>query len=148
MPANVTWVVVADGARARFFVNEGAGTGLRQMPETVMEGDRGLPHEMYDQKPGRGFASRGGQRHGMEEPASRDPVERAFLKQVLDRLEEAQRDGAFDRLVIVAAPIALGEIRETIAAPLQGVLIETFDKDLTRAPLEDVARLVADTVRL
>jgi protein required for attachment to host cells len=136
-----TWVVVADGARARLFAHIGAGTGLEPVADGVMEGSRAPERELGTDAPGRAFDSIGGQRHAVEPRVSlHDAAETAFLKRVVQRLAASHEDGAFDRLVVIAAPRALGELRRLLPASVAETLDESIAKDLTRAPLDQIER--------
>lgn len=145
MPHETTWVVVADGARARILEALGVGAGLRQIENGVMAGSRELASEIGSDRPGRSYESVGGQHHAVEPHTPvRESLERAFIEAVIDRLVEAKKGGQFDRLVFAAAPHALGTFRALAPAALQQKVVGTLDKDLTREPNEAIAEAVRD----
>ncbi|MEZ5668261.1 MAG: host attachment protein [Alphaproteobacteria bacterium] len=135
----VTWVVIADGQHARIVANDGPGKGLYQVPGGAMEGDARRGRDIVADRPGRSFDSAGQHRHGME-PSSdpRQLVEDAFLHGLLDRLSAAEAEGAFDRLVLVAEPKALGTLRKHMPQALSGRLSGDLAKDLTKTPLDQL----------
>ncbi|MEZ5840617.1 MAG: host attachment protein [Hyphomicrobiales bacterium] len=136
----VTFVVVADGARARVFRNEGPGKGLVAEPEMSMDGDRRMALEMMSDRPGRSFDSHGVGRHAMEPAVDpRDAVEKEFLEELVMRLDDAAKAGAYDRLVLAAAPRALGELRGMLPATVADRLAGEIAKDLTRLPTAELA---------
>lgn len=55
-----------------------------------------------------------------------------------DRLGEKLAAGAFQHLVIVAAPAALGQIRPQLSKALQAAVIAELPKDLTNAPTPEL----------
>jgi protein required for attachment to host cells len=63
-----SWIVVADGAKARIFENHGPGKGLSARPEEEMH--RALPpsRDIASDKPGRSHDRNGPGRHAMEPP--------------------------------------------------------------------------------
>jgi hypothetical protein len=64
MAKKKTWILVADGARARIFINEGPGTGLRGLAGADYEADHRPTHEIGVERPGRTQESLGdGTRH-------------------------------------------------------------------------------------
>lgn len=143
MKAKTTWILVADGARARILQGQGPGQGLIQIPDGVFEGSRDLARDVGTDRPGRSVESVGGQRHAVEpHTPMRDQIETAFLQGVVDRLDKESKAGRFDALVVVAAPHALGTIRKIAPAALQEKIVATLDKDLTRAPIGDVEAAV------
>ncbi|MEJ1157667.1 host attachment protein [Prosthecomicrobium sp. N25] len=147
MKAKKTWIVAADGARARLFARE--GNTFVQVHDGVFEGGRDLAHDVGSDRPGRTHESSGPMRHSVEPKIDyRDKVEAAFLDGVIARLEAERRAGNLDRLVLVAAPEALGHLRRAMPEPLAETVVGTIPKDLTHAPLEQVVDTVTAAVPL
>lgn len=101
-----TWIVVADGARARFFT--ASEDGRKLVPARDFKSD----------KPGRSYSSsRSGVRHAFEPPHDYHKIEKhRFSESVAKALDEASESKAFDRLVLVAPHRSLGELRELLSA--------------------------------
>lgn len=111
------WIVLADAARARILSCEGrACHGLKDVEALSHSESRAYNRDLVTDRPGRSWASASGDaRHGMDEPT--DPAQRErerFARQVADRLLEAFREGAYKRLVIIAAPTFLGVLRDLL----------------------------------
>ena len=135
----VTWVVVADGARARVFRNDGPGKGLAAEPDFSMDGDRRHAIEMTTDRPPRAFDSHGVGRHAMEPRVDpRDAVEKDFLEELAAKLDDAAKAEAYDRLVLVAALRALGALRPMLPAAVADKLAGEVAKDLTKLPTADL----------
>ncbi len=141
----VTWIVVADGARARVFVNDGIGKGLSERPDLALATDSRRNRDIQADRPGRTFDSAGEGRHAMEprtDPHQHD--EREFIRDVVDRLNGFAQRGAFERLVLVAAPRALGDMRQLMPKPLSARVVGTVAKDLTKAEPADIETHLED----
>jgi protein required for attachment to host cells len=127
-----TWILVADQARARIF--HGQGNSRLHEVETLLNPDARInEQEIVSDRPGRAFDSAGSGRHSMGSPV--DPKEEEairFAKQVTDRLERGRQEGAFERLVLVAAPHFLGLLRKDLHTPLASMVSHELNKDLTR----------------
>ena len=141
MKKTVTWVLIADGAQARVLENTGPGKGLRPVDGLDFAIDPLQAQDIMADRPGR---SRGpsGQGHSAMEPKT-DPVEHReteFLKSLALMLERQQQKGAYDRLVIAASPIALGDIRKAISPLVRKTVMAELDKDLTNLPTADLSR--------
>src|SRR5215207_4514376 len=110
MKPTITWIVVADGNQAKVFEHDGPGKGLHAVRELQFGQEHLRAREIMADKPGRAGNPAGpGSRASMEYHT--DPVdvrERRFVEHLADVLEEKHRAGAFQRLVIAAAPAALG----------------------------------------
>lgn len=129
MKKTVTWILIANGAQARIVEYTGPGKGLRQVDGMEWAIEPLMAHELVTDRPG-------GNRIGGMEPRT-DPVEHReaeFVKSVTAALERPQQNGAFDRLVIVAAPIALGDIRKTLSPGVKKLVVGELNKDLTNLP--------------
>ncbi|HWA18081.1 MAG TPA: host attachment protein [Devosia sp.] len=133
----VTWIVVADGAQAKIFENDGPGKGLRPLPDLNREQDHLQAREIMADKPGRSYSSAGpGSRSSIEYHT--DPVEvreRRFVEDLAGRLEASRADGAFQRLVIAAAPNALGDLRPALSEAVRKTIVAELPKDLTNVPI-------------
>ena len=141
MKKTVTWVLIADGAQARVLENTGPGKGLQQVGGLEWSIDPLQAQDIVSDRPGRSFASHGTGRSAMEPKT--DPVdhrETEFVKSVAATMDRKLQDGAFDRLIIVAAPIALGDIRKAITASVKKTIIAELNKDLTNLPTAQLAQ--------
>jgi protein required for attachment to host cells len=109
---NKTYVLIADGARARLFVVAEGTADLKPAFGQEFIGTNLPSREIGSDRPGRSFDSAGFGRHAMEPPT--DPhrhAERVFAQEVAAVLEDARRRNEFQDLVVVAPPKALGDMR-------------------------------------
>ena len=112
----------------------GPGKGLKQV-----EGlDWGIePLQAQDIVTDRPGSKSGGGAYGGGMESRTDPVahrETEFVKSVAAMLDRQQQKGAFDRLVIAAAPIALGDLRKSISPAVKKLVVAELNKDLTNLP--------------
>lgn len=129
MKKPVTWVVIADGSRAKIF--EAASQG-----KILQKSELSTPHppsrDLTSDRPGRTFDSVGEGRHAKVPPT--DPHEKAeadFLRSLAKQLEDAQQKKEFDKLVVIAAPRALGTLRGFFPGQLAGSIAREISHDLT-----------------
>jgi len=140
MKKTVTWILIADGAQARVLENTGPGKGLQQVQGLDWTMTPLQAQDIQADKPGRSFSSNGSGRSAMEPKT--DPVEHReteFCKSLAATLDRKQQDGAFHRLIVVAAPIALGDIRKAISPNVKKTILAELDKDLTNLPTAQLA---------
>jgi protein required for attachment to host cells len=134
-----TWILLADGTRARIVCNTGPGKGLQEVPGMEFEGDNFRPGDVLTDRPGRTFDSAGSNRHAME-PHS-DPqreAKRSFAADMVAELEKQLQAQSFDRLVLVAAPATLGDIRKILPKPLLAVVYGEISKNLVQVPNDEL----------
>ncbi|MNL27888.1 Protein required for attachment to host cell [compost metagenome] len=121
--------------------HSGPGKGLA----TVKGLDWSIPplqtQDINADRPGRSFSSVGPGRSAMEpktDPA--DHREAEFVRSVAGILDEKAKSGAFDRLVIAAAPIALGNLRKAMSEHVKKTVVAELNKDLTNVPTPQLDR--------
>ena len=141
MKAKVTWIVIADGNQAKIFEHDGPGKGLKPLKDLQFEQEPLKAQEIMADKPGRSFTSAGpGSRSSME--YSSDPVavrERKFIEKLAAVLNQKQQEHKFDRLVIAAAPAALGDIRPALSDQVKDTILAELPKDLINTPIAKLA---------
>lgn len=137
MKPTVTWIVIADGNQARVFEHQGPGRGLVPVRELQFEQEPLRTGEIMADKPGRtGTGPSSGARSAMDYRS--DPVqvrERRFVEKLARVLDEKLTEGRFARLVIAAAPMALGNIRPALSEGVRGTILGELPKDLTNVPI-------------
>jgi len=145
----VTWVVVADGTQARVFENTGPGKGLHPVDGLRREIEPLQASEIMADRPGRSLSSVGSGRSAME--YTTDPVEvreARFVREIADMLEEKRAGGAYDRLILAAAPNALGDMRKVMTPAVKQTLMAELPKDLTNLPKPELDRHFASMLAI
>ena len=130
----VTWVLVADGAYAQVFEHGGPGKGLTAIKELHFEQEPLRARDINSDRPGRHAGGGVGNRSGMEEADPVDVREQRFVKSVAEKLETMRQQGRFDRLIIAAAPSALGDLRPALSDQVKQTIMAELPKDLTNVP--------------
>lgn len=145
MKRTVTWIVVADHQRARVYENDGPGKGMAAVPGLAFETHLPRDREIMADKPGRGHESATTGRHAMEPRTDAHRLEgRRFVETVAGALDDAAKRGAFDRLVVVAPPRALGEFRDILPERVRDRVSGELAEDLTKTPEPELAGRLGD----
>ena len=142
-----TWILVADGARARMLLNTGPGKGVEAIEGFDFRSDHPPSGDIMADAEGRTFDARGAGRHAMERPS--DPhrnAKKAFADYIATVLDERAARGSYDRLVIVAPPQALGDLRSALSPLVRGKVSAELSKDLTHTRNEDLPDHLADVL--
>jgi len=150
MKKAVTWIVVADGARARIVRQTGAGKPLEALPgKEFLNPEPERTRELGTDKPGRVFESaRLGHRHGVEQVDWHRFEKKKFAKSIAEHLEQAAEAKAFDKLVLVAPPETLGDLRANLGKHGTAKIGGEVAKDLTNVAVTDLAAYLGDTIRV
>ena len=139
MKPTITWILIADGAHARLLANRGPGKGVEQLE--AINGDHRPDSELVRDGLGRSFESVGDTRHAIEPKI--DPhreLKRDFAKHLAMVLAQGLADKSYDRLVLVAPPSALGDLRAALSEPVKHAVYAELDKDLVRTPTAELAQ--------
>jgi protein required for attachment to host cells len=104
-------------------------------------------HELGNERLPRGHESVGPGRHAIE-PKS-DPHRRlksSFAKHIADELEAAAVSKSFDRLIIVAPPGLLGDLRRELPRAVKDRAAAEIAKDLVAVPDHEIRKHLVDVV--
>jgi len=142
-----TWILVADGARARIVVNEGPGKGVKQLEGADFRAEHPSSGDVMADRPGRSFESSGSGRHAMEPTSDAHRLaKQAFVKEIAGFLQRQAQKKSFDRLIILAPPQALGDLRAALSDAVRTLVTAELAKDLTPVPNEDLAKHLSDVL--
>lgn len=139
-----TWMLVADSARARVFqVQKNQNVVLEPAWEHQPVGSNLSSRAIASDRPGRTFDRAGEGRHAKEPPTDPARYEKErFAREVIQRLDEARKQNAFEALIIVAPPQFLGDLRAAMSTQLEGCVTAELNKDLSKLkPVEIIEHL-------
>ncbi len=144
-----TWILIADAAHARVLQSNGHGKPLVPVPQFEMHADLPRSHDLGADRPTRTHESVGTTRHAVE-PRT-DPhreLKRAFAVLVAERLKEAATAKSFDRLVIAAPPVMLGDLRCALHKQVSDKVAAEVPKDLVKIADQDLRPHFAELIAL
>lgn len=129
VPSNAI-IAVVDGENFITYRNTGSGLNIQLQKEAETESE--------DRPSNSGRSSSAGN------PAEKQMEEDAFGKGVADKLNKMVLDGRIEKLIIIAAPRTLGELRRSYHVKLQEALVGEIDKTLTNASIEDIEQALTN----
>ena len=135
-----TWILIADGARARVLQNDGPGQGLHAVEGLIFHGDHSATHDLVSDREGRSYSSHGAGRSAINSHS--DPhreLKKKFAHQLAEMLARGLEQHTYDRLIIVAPPGALGDLRAAISGHVRAKVVGEVAHDLTKTPNGEVA---------
>ena len=146
-----TTIVVADGARARFFTPSDDAKALRSSgtADMVWPASRARSRDLKSDKPGRSFAGAGASRRGgLEPPHDFHKIEKhRFTLELAHALNAAFERREFDQLVVVAPRRSLGELRLLMSGRVRRQIVKEVARDLTNETPASLWRHLAPAVR-
>lgn len=130
-----TWYLIADASRARVFQVERGDDEWTEVESFDWETARLPNREIATDGPGstkrsQASATQRGKRTQKTEP--QETEKEKFARYLIDNLDQAANENAFEALVLVAAPKFLGRLRKRLTPTLEQRLETTLDKDYTQ----------------
>ncbi|MEO3386871.1 host attachment family protein [Mesorhizobium sp. CAU 1741] len=137
------WVVVADGEKALFLRNEGDEKYPHLEVFREMNEDNPPTHDQGTDKPGR-FADGGTSVHksAVQETDWHRVEKERFAKEIAARLYKSAHKGDFKRLVIVAPPLVMGEMRKELHKEVEDRVIAELPKTLTNHTVDEIEKIL------
>ncbi|MGI3211376.1 host attachment family protein [Roseovarius tibetensis] len=139
---NGTWVLIADGEKALFLRN--TVDAISPTLEVVSKSEQDNPSD-YDQsanRPGRKRDPGTGQSSAMEDTDWHELAKERFAHDLADILYKHAHRGDFDRIVLVAAPHVLGDLRDHLHRAVRDKVVAEIPKDLANHPLDKVESML------
>lgn len=139
-------VLVCDGRKAVFLVNDGPATQPDLKVRDVMEAKAAAePSDRPGRRPDRRGADGGkGSLSGMEMPDPHALEAEAFVREIAERLARAVAADAPPAIVLAAAPDVLGALRKHMPENAASLILAEFPKDLAHLPVDRIAAAILD----
>ncbi len=139
------WIVVTDGGMCRFLASE-----KRNADPAIAMPDLNMPNpptrEQGTDKPGRTFESIGNRRSAYEPPADwHEQAKRDFAREIAGLLKEKSRNGDFDKLILVAPPEMLGNLRPLLSPETKEKLLGEVNKDYTQLTPREIKEQLSES---
>ena len=134
------WIVVCDGRKAIILENAGDAKFPNLHAKETHEHRSSSTHEQGTAPPGRSHQSVGNARSAVSQTDWHDQAERAFVTGLAARLDKAITTGETTRLIMIAAPRALGMIRQVYSPALRHAVVKEMGKDLVKAPVHEIEK--------
>jgi protein required for attachment to host cells len=135
------WVLVADGGKALFLRNEGDAQypNLRVMRE--MQEENPPTREQGTDRPGR-LSDPSGPRSAVEDTDWHRIAKERFADEIAERLYRMAHRGDFERILLVAPPQILGEMRKKLHKEVGARVIGEIPKTLTGHAVSDIEKVL------
>jgi protein required for attachment to host cells len=136
-------VLVGDGQKALFLRNRGSALDVDLVVEQILEQDNPATREQGTDRPGQSTASPAVARSAMEQVDWHHIAKERFANEIAEALYRHAHANLFDRLIIIAPPKILGQLRKACHAEVVARIAAEIPKELTSHPVSEIAKLVA-----
>ena len=136
-----TYVLVADGARARVFIAAQRKRVLQEIEDMVHPEGRLHARELTSDAPGRSHDRKGQGRHSLEEPTDpKDAENLAFARRIANYFHDLHTREPEAGIVLVAAPELLGLLRKQFDATTMRAVEREVDKNLVQLSAAEISK--------
>lgn len=144
-----TWVLIADGARARLIVASGHGKAIEISEIAEYSADHSPSRELQRDANPRVFESQGTRRSAIE-PRT-DPhreLKRDFASELAEALDDLVGRKEIGSLIVAAAPTTLGDLRKVFSKRVSDSIVAELAMDLTKVPNADLPKHIRESLPL
>ena len=137
-----THVLIGDGKKAFILFNEGTSERPSLTVETILHQPDLPTSELGADRPGRVFESVGSRRASTEETDWHQRAEDQFIRDVMTSLVDLDKRAKLRKLVLVAPPRAMAELRRVLPSSFASLVTAEIAKDLTNHSVTAITELL------
>ena len=135
-------VLVVDGRKMLMFRNRGDADYPNLEVEMLREQDNPPDRDQASDAPGRTHASSGTARSAVERTDFHQLEEDRFAMATATLLKQRALAQNYEKLIIVAPPQTLGELRKHYHKEVESRLVGELDKDLASHPVGEIEKII------
>lgn len=137
------WVLVADGEKALFLVNEGDDQDMNLVVRGKEEQDNPPAREWAASRPGRFNDGPSVHRSAMDDTDWHQLEKERFAKDLAEMLYKDAHAGKFQHIVIAASRPALSALRQEMHDEVQSRVLLDVPKVLTNHPIDEIEAAIS-----
>jgi protein required for attachment to host cells len=136
------WVLIADGEKALFLRNEGDSDYPNLQVVREMAEANPPTHDQGTDRPGRLNDGRGDHRSAVDDTDWHRIAKERFADEIAERLYRMAHRGDYEKIIIVAPPVVLGEMRHKFHKEVENKITGEVPKTLTGHPIPEIEKLL------
>lgn len=136
------WVVVADGEKALFLRNEGDSEYPNLQVFREMTEENPPTREQGTDRPGRHYDGATVNKSGFEETDWHRLGKERFADDIAEKLYKMAHRGDFEKIILVAPPVVLGEMRKVLHKEVSDRVCGEVPKTLTNHPVSEIEKIL------
>lgn len=136
------WVVVADGEKALFLRNEGDEKYPNLEVARELHENNPATHDQGTDRPGRFNDGPSVHRSAVQETDWHRIAKERFADEIAERLYKMAHRGDYRKVVLVAPPLVLGEMRKKLHKEVESKVVAEVPKTLTGHPVPEIEKLL------
>jgi protein required for attachment to host cells len=138
------WVLIADGEKALFLKNEGDTHYPNLAVVREMFEYNPPTRDQGSDRPGRYSDGPNLHKSGFTETDWHRIEKERFADEIAERLYKLAHRGEFKKLVVVAPPLVLGEMRKKLHKEVTDRIVDEVPKTLTKHTVYDIEKILQE----
>ncbi len=138
------WLLVADGEKALFLRNEGDAEYPNLEVVRALHDENPPTREQGTDQPGRHFDTATPHKSGFEETDWQRIGKERFADEIAERLYQLAHRGRFEKIILVAPPLVLGELRKVLHKEVEARVAAEVSKTLTNHTVWDIEKVLTN----
>ncbi len=138
------WVLVGDGEKALVFRNEGDAKFPNLKIIRILEQENPPTRDHGAGAPGRRSDGPGPQKSSMEQTDWHTLEKHRFAKTMAEALYKAAHKGKYAKLIVVAPPMTLGDLRKEFHMEVKNRIVAEVHKTLTGHPPHKIEKILME----
>jgi len=138
-------ILIADGRKALFLRNDGDGMFPNLVTARVFKDINPSTRAQGTDRPGRVRDSLSERRSSVEAPDWHTMEEHRFVSEVTVALGKYVRDENPKKVVLVAPPRVIGELRAALDENIRKRIVAEIEKDLTKHPVHEIEKYLLES---
>ena len=137
-----TWVLVADGEKALFLRNDIDEHDPDLNVVRIEQQENPSDRAQSANRPGRMHDTGPGQKSALDDTDWHELAKERFADDLAGILYREAHRGAFRRIILVAPPATLGELRNKLHKEVAEKVVGELHKTLTNHPLDEIEKIL------
>jgi protein required for attachment to host cells len=143
----IAWILVADRGRARIFETDfPAYATIDKIMELECSQGRAQQRNIVTDRQGYFRGREGSLESGQQQTDFKHQTAEQFAMQIVEFLENGRQQQKFGTLIVIAAPLFLGVLREKLTVPLAHMVTLEMGKDYTQLRPAEIRKHLPETI--
>ncbi|MFZ5555982.1 MAG: host attachment protein [Pseudomonadota bacterium] len=133
-----TWILVANASKAHLYLNDGPKKGLKKLKEFDHAASREKGSQLVSDRPGHNKSRGNGHGSYISQTEPKQAEAQHFAIELSRVLGHGRSTNEYQRLILVAPPAFMGELRNHLDPHTLHLVSDSFEKDYTKVPPKEL----------
>lgn len=143
---SITWILVSNASRGRLFRNTGPNKGLELIREFAHPQSREKNANLVSDRPGHNPGAGNGHGSFVSSTQPKEHEADVFALELARELDAGRVNNLYSRLVLVASPAFMGQIKQHLSGAVQKLVSDSLEKDYTQSAEKELNQYLAACV--